>query len=391
MISTMKPAAGRIRRRDVVIAGVMTALGALLMYDNIWGSIPEEIETNPDARAAVHIGNLLPREFAVVLFLLVTVPLAWRRVAPLTAVGVSLAGLAVNFALLGSEFLRCGVVLPTAFLFAFAAATLLDRRQAWIGLGLSVALPAMDLGLTFDPVTATILSAFTVVVWAIGRVVRSRSRMATELEASTRALREARDERAQLEVATDRARLSGELDALLQQRLGELARLADVSSRPSDSEAATATLQEIEHESRRTLDEMRALVGVLRDAGDEAPTAPQPTLTHLEALLVRAKGGGARLAVEGSPRVLPAGVELSAYRIVEHLLDAIADSPDVNVLVRFGDDELELRVAGRTRRGAKASLERARERAQVHHGSVEVSSRGGRSEAVVSLPVFARV
>jgi hypothetical protein len=40
---------------------------------------------------------------------------------------------------------------------------------------------------------------------------------------------------------------------------------------------------------------------------------PQPTLTHLEALLARAKGTDARLTVEGSPRVLPPGIELSAY------------------------------------------------------------------------------
>ena len=69
----------------------------------------------------------------------------------------------------------------------------------------------------------------------------------------------------------------------------------------------------------RTLDEMREIVGVLRD--DDAPTSPAPTLTSLRALVLRDKGDAARLTVEGSPRVLPAGVELSAYRIVEHLLE----------------------------------------------------------------------
>ena len=66
--------------------------------------------------------------------------------------------------------------------------------------------------------------------------------------------------------------------------------MAEDGARRTIPPAATATLVDIERESRRTLDEMRALVGVLRDDAPEAPTEPQPTLTHLDALLVRAKG-----------------------------------------------------------------------------------------------------
>ena len=52
--------------------------------------------------------------------------------------------------------------------------------------------------------------------------------------------------------------------------------------------------------------------------------------------------------MEGSPRLLPAGLELSAYRIVEHLLAALQDEPAarIDVLVRFCPDALELDVAG---------------------------------------------
>ena len=213
--------------------------------------------------------------------------------------------------------------------------------------------------------------------------------MADELEERTGELRAARDERARLEVATDRARLSAELDELLQRRLGGLARMADVGADATDSAGATATLVDIERESRRTLEEMRELVGVLRDDASAAPTAPQPTLTHLEALLVRAKGTDAKLRVEGSPHVLPAGVELSAYRVVEHLLAALGDVPDVEVRVRFSDDALELAVSGPARRHAKAAIEQARERVQLHRGTLEATTRGGRAEAVASLPILA--
>jgi hypothetical protein len=181
--------------------------------------------------------------------------------------------------------------------------------------------------------------------------------------------------------------VSRDLDELLQRRLGELARMADADGRPADAPGATATLVDIERESRRTLDEMRAVVGVLRDDRDDASQRPQPTLTHIEALLVHAKGSDARLTVEGSPRVLPAAVELSAYRIVEHLLAGLEEAPDVEVRVRFADDALELEVSGPARRRARAAIERARERARLQRGTLDASLRGGRADALVSLPV----
>lgn len=159
------------------------------------------------------------------------------------------------------------------------------------------------------------------IVWGAGRLARSRVRIAAELRAQTEELRKVRDARARLEVATDRARLSGELDELLHRRLGELARAAAAGALETNPALATTTLATIERDSRETLDEMRGLVGVIRHAeANGAAIAPQPTLTSLDALLVRAKGADAHLTVAGSPRVLPAGVELSAYRIVEHLL-----------------------------------------------------------------------
>jgi hypothetical protein len=279
--------------------------------------------------------------------------------------------------------------LPTAFIFAFTTASRLEGSDARKGLALSLGLILVDGAVEFGPPTTAVMATVGVAMWGIGRIVHSRARMADELEMRTAELRRARDERARMEVTTDRARISSELDALLQRRLGELARMADSGARPADAAVAAATLVDIERESRRTLEEMRAVVGVLREDEAEAPMAPQPTLTHLEALLVRAKGGDARLTVEGNPRVLPPTVELSAYRITEQLLAALDDAPDVEVRVRFGDDALELAVSGPAHRGAKASFERARERARSQHGTLEATVKGGRAEAAVSLPVLA--
>ena len=236
----------------------------------------------------------------------------------------------------------------------------------------------------------TFVAPVAVAVWVVGRIVRSRGRMVTELQSRTEELRAARDERARLEVADDRARLSAELDGLLQRRLGVLAELADGGD-AADPEAAAATLARIEAESRSTLEEMRAMVGVLRDDASAAEIASQPALTQLDGLLVRAKGAGAKLTVEGSPRALPAGVELSAYRVVEHLLDAVQDAPGVEVGVRFADQALELRVTGPMRRRGAAAIERARERARSTTGAWRRRRMAAAPRPLVSLPILAAV
>lgn len=372
MITAMNTATARITKRDVAIAAVASLLGLLLMVEDV---------TDEAVQASA---------LAMPLFLLITVPLAWRRAAPIAAGAAVLVGLLVHLALFGTEVIRCGVVLPTAFLLAFAAGAQLELRDARLGLAFPLALIATE-GAYFLGTFALVFAVLATAFWGIGRVVRSRGRMIDELATRTDELREVRDERARLGVATERAQISGELDALLQRRLGALARLADSGARPRDPAAATAALVEIERESRLTLEQMREVVGVLRDDGTTTVTAPQPTLTHLEALLVRAKGADARLTVEGNPRVLPPAVELSAYRVVEHLLAALADAPDVDVRVRFTDDALELAVSGPARRGAQAAIERARERVLLHHGTLETTTREGRADARASLPVLATV
>jgi signal transduction histidine kinase len=387
MMSFVTSARTRIGKRDIAIAGVLTLLGQLLMWGNV-KELTDDVPPKPDQVPNLDWGGLLPAESAYPLFLLVTVPLLWRRVAPLPAMAVAFGGLLLNEVLVGTDLLRCGVVLPTACFFAFTAGAQLSGRGSQIGLALAGGLTLVDFSIGFDPVTTAVMTTVTVSMWVIGRIVRSRSRMADELSARTEELRHARDERARMKVATERTRISRELDTLLQRRLGELARLADQGTQPGNGAVATTTLAAIEREGRRTLEEMRAVVGVLRDDAADAPTAPQPALVHLEALLVRAKGAGARLEVDGNPRVLPAAVELTAYRIVEQLLSALEDAPDVEVQVRFVDGALELAVSGPARRGAKAAIERARERVRLERGTLDATVRGGRAEAVATLPTL---
>ena len=200
-----------------------------------------------------------------------------------------------------------------------------------------------------------------------------------------------RDLRAEVEVTDDRARMSAELDSLLHERLGQLSRAASTSSEAMDADAARALMAGIEAESRQTLSEMRDIVGVLR--GGEPSLAPAPSVAHLDALLARNGRSDTRLVVSGSPRALPASVELSAYRIVEHLLGVLGDESagPVEVHVAFEDDALELRVSGPVHRGAdvRGAVARARERARLQEGTLNVKVARGRARAVALVPLVA--
>jgi hypothetical protein len=325
---------------------------------------------------------------AVPVFLLVTLPLLLRSQAPVQALGLSIAGLGIH-ALVFGELFRCGPVYLVAFFLAYSAAYRLPLKQALAGLGMALVL-CMLMAVSGDGGAGLVLQPVVLLLWGAGRLVRARTRMNDELAMRTAALRSARDERAEMEVAVDRARLSSELDDLLRRRLAQLGQLAEAGAGERSPAHVSAALAEIEDQSRRTLDDMRDIVGVLRSEDGEPEIAPAPTLAHLEALMLRAKGADAQLTVAGHPRALPAAVELSAYRIVEHLLDALDDTPDVAVEVRFADDALALKVSGASRRRELGpALERARERVQLHRGTLSSSMRGGRAEAIARLPVGA--
>ena len=376
MMANVTPTRERIGKLDIAITVIACLLAAAYAIQNV---VNDKYDESP---------------LTVAPFVLITVPLLWRRSAPLYALAATWGALLLHVALFG-EVVRCGIVFPLLLILVFSAGSRLEGRDSFFGLLIALAI-GTTVGLSDGPEGAPIdtmifIGPMTAIVWGVGRLVRSAGRMSRKLEKRNAELRQARDERARLEVATDRARLSAELDELLQRRLGELAQLAEAGSEQTDAEGAAAALAAIERDSRQTLEEMRAVVGVLRSDDGDAPVTPQPTLTHLEALVIRAKGAGAKLAIEGSPRALPAGVELSAYRVVEQLLDALDDAPGVEVTVRFADDALELRVEGPIRRRGEQAIERARERVKMHSGTLSATTQDGHAEAVASLPIFATV
>ena len=365
-----------IRPLDVALTAVLLALGSLLMVGNVLGD-------DPATRIDSHSWFVLP------VFLLAMLPVLWWRRHLVAVAAVAAAAMTAHDLLFG-HMVRCGAGLPLVFVLAFLSGFTRGRRgvAALVLTGVtSAAVLAYDTaaGPELLPVALLIVA----VLFGVGRVTRSRALLAEELRGRTEDLRALRDERAALEVRGDRLHVSRQLEELLDERLARLEAAADEGATAQDPQRARAALVAIEEDSRQALDDMRHAVGVLR--GGEARLAPTPSVAQLDALLARL--GGARLAVDGDPRVLPASLELSAYRIVEHLVAVLAGGPDAPVGVRvcFRDQSLDITVSGAVQRDRGADLRqavaRARERARVHAGSLDLRLSRGQARVQARLPV----
>lgn len=374
-----------VKPRDWLLAGALTLLGAVLMLGNI---------TESDAGAArdVAAGEMAHTVdshswWMLPAFAAATVPVLWWRRSALAVTVVALAAMVAHDLLFG-WVTRCGAGLPLAFVLAFLGALGCRRTQAWVCCFLSALVVGAVLAVDASAGPAALVLALPVVliVFGVGRAARHRAVLNRQLKARDAELRQLRDDRSRLMVADERARLSRQLDGLLQERLDELTRAAESADGLSPAETREL-FETIESDSRQTMDDMREIVGLLR--GGEVALAPAPTVAHLDALLARHRSPLSRLTVSGDPRSLPATIELSAYRIVEYLVAALDDRP-VQVSMRFADEALEIQVQGSVGRGAdlRAAVARVRERAKLHAGSVDLKLSRGSVRVVTQLSVL---
>jgi hypothetical protein len=230
--------------------------------------------------------------------------------------------------------------------------------------------------------------------FALGCLLRSRNRAEQALRVKSARLRRQREETALLAVRADRAATSTTIDDTLRDRLGRIAdtAAAGLSPQAADPEAARRALAAIEQHGRAALGELREVVGTLRQpATPSAPEGPQPALAELPELLRGLPYARARLVIDGQRRPLPASLELSGYRIVEHLVQALADEPGavIEVRLRYTAEALELQVRGTAAPGAdlRAVLAAARQRAVLHGGTMDSQVAGGTCHTTALLPL----
>jgi signal transduction histidine kinase len=160
-----------------------------------------------------------------------------------------------------------------------------------------------------------------------------------------------------------------------------------------------AALDTIEHSGRSSLVEMQRLLGLLREDDDGAPLTPQPRVSELPQLAerLRATGLDVDIAVEGEPRDLEPGVDLSAYRIVqESLTNALrhGHASNARVVIGYRPRGLELEITdngsanGTPSTGGGHGLVGMRERAEFFGGHLEHGrTDGGGYRVFAHLPL----
>jgi signal transduction histidine kinase len=298
-----------------------------------------------------------PGAVAVLLLLCQTVPLAWRRRAPYAVLAVTWAAATTQMALgYKPTFAEAAMVVAL-----YTVAAHRPRPQAALAAGLFAA-GMVGYGLIIEAKYPTAFGdglqswVQTFVQYGaaffLGDLQKRRLAHTAKLEALTAQLAEEQELRSRWAVAEERGRIARELHDVVAHSVSVMVVQAGAARRTlaaSPEQAATA-LGQIELTGRQALVELRRLLGLLRDdeAGD-ADLAPQPGLAHLESLAAAAREAGlpVEVAVEGEPRPLPAGVDLSAYRIVqEALTNSLKHSGPgrARILVRYGVHDLRLEI-----------------------------------------------
>ena len=335
-----------------------------------------------------HKGPEGPLWFDVVALLVIVLPLLARRRFPFGAPAAMGVATALASFVDKTVVPYDGVTFLVGCAALFLAGTLRDRSQAVAGLAVAEGVAAVVVhndpnGGVANFVVASIIFG---IVWAIAFGVGRKSVEADEAkERATRAERE-REERARVAVADERARIARELHDVVGHSVSVMTVQASAVRRlllPEQQREREALLV-VERTGREALAEMRRMVGVLRRPEEAPALAPQPSLEHLDKLVAQAREAGlpVELRVEGDSVQLPAGVDLTAYRLIqEGLTNTIkhARATRAEVLVRYTGDHVELAVSddgdgSGSGDGGGHGLVGMRERVSVYGGELEAGS-----------------
>ena len=351
---------------------------------------------------------------AVLLSLLQTLPLAFRRRAPLPSFALTIIGVCAYYAL-GYE-VTDGTL--ATFVGVYTVAAHEDRRRSLVALGL------LAFGMTwywltraepFDPTTPIWIGILGLLSWGLGEHVRTRRAYTAEVEALAERLDRARALEARQAAWQERARLARELHDVIGHTVNVMVIQAGAGRRTlaSDRGLAERAFQTIESTGREALDELDRLLGILRTEEDEPDLPPQPGLDQLRTLAGRFEDSGlpVEIRIQGEEVPLPRSLDQSAYRIIqEALTNALrhARGATAHVEVRYCNDRLELEVAndgqagngsesaaGRRssdsdRQGRRSGLVGIRERVALFGGELEAGPVAGGGFVVrCRLPVTA--
>jgi signal transduction histidine kinase len=358
---------------------------------------------------AIHAANRRRAvEFGLAILIVATALLVRHR-APLVVLAVVIAVmLGVNYS---------PIVMLPLLLAVFTVAEYLDRTTLIVAAAVAavaaVVTPALH-GVTESP--PAIISRLVAVglAVAVGLYLRARADYVLGLHERAERLERERELLAHQAVADERVRIARELHDVVAHNVSlmvvQAQALAATTARKgygvthADDDERVQALDRLATLGREALSEMHRMLGVLRIQNGGAPERePQPGVRDLEKLIEHARETGieALLNVEGEPRDLPPGVDLSAYRIVQEALTNVinhAHAQQARVTLNYAPATLEVTVTddgaasvdtARTYNGGGHGLIGMRERVALFGGTLDAAPRldgpGYRVHAV--LPV----
>lgn len=349
-------------RRDLLIAAAVVAAG----QGEVW--------LTPGVR---------PRSVAAPAEFVLGLLLVWRRRFPLATMAlVSVVSTAETLG--GVPMQNPAVPLLANVIAVYTLVTEAPLGRALAGLAIGLAGFALGtLSQHNSPGNFVFGAIFAVGVWIVGRTVRTRTAKAGELEERAATLEREREQQARLAAAEERARIARELHDVIAHSVSVMVVQAGAGEEVlrRDPDQAAGVLRSIQETGRQALSEMSTLLGILREHGDEFGLVPQPGIADLSSLLEQTRQAGlpVELTVEGEQRVLPPGVELSLYRVVQEALTNTrkhAGPAQATVRLRYGSAEVAAEIAddgasSHNGYGGGNGLIGMRERVTVYGGSLE--------------------
>jgi signal transduction histidine kinase len=377
------------RRAPSVLDWLLTvALGTLALLEAANGMYPGPIV----AAAMVQVAA--------------TVPVAFRRLAPLPAIAIAVAVSLPYVVVYGSANSLASLL--TGLLLIYSVGRHTEGRGLAAGTAIGVlSIIAQGFGGTFaspsDWAFALVLMGSAL---ALGVALRVQVERAIAFAVAADRARRMQEATAQAAVHEERARIARELHDVVAHNVGLIVLQAGGARTvlATDPERARTALRQVEETGRQTLTEMRHLVGILREDEDQE-RQPLPRLERLPALVDEARASGLTvdLAVEGSPVELPAGLELAAYRLIqEALTNASKHAPRSHVRVHLGYEPDRLRIevsddggsssaataTGRDAPDRGHGLIGMRERVQMYGGRMQTRAMpGGGFRVEATLPL----
>jgi signal transduction histidine kinase len=324
---------------------------------------------------------------AAALGVAMTLPLAFRRVAPVAVAVLVCLPAPVVAAFVPVRLLFFGGFLPLILItYTVAARTRTPRATAAVALPFAAVLAVeLEIAAFRKPGEVVFDWLWFSVAAIVGFVVRSRSVRAERSETRVSTLEAERE----VVVREERARIARELHDVIAHSVSVILVQAGAAEPlvAENPEQACEALRSIRAAASDSLGEMRRLLGILRATGDELALTPQPTVAELDPLLAqtRATGLDVGFLIEGDARPLAPGVALAAYRIVQEALTNTRKhgrASRADVKLRYSSSAIEIEV-GDDGTGTDPleegghGLVGMRERAELYNGTLDVGTRDG--------------